>query len=165
MGHRRHSLDGDSDAMNPEARRADRPSLEGSKSRNRLSELRAWPVFLYSPFGREGYHVTHPHRTTDSHLRWRVQARANNEGHSIERSATGFRDKASRGGGQPVPEQQRTAFSTTASVRRIQLQGRHLYQGGQHDKFLHLQVWGIAREGPHSRAHLHLRSSQTFRTP
>src|SRR5690349_5355496 len=34
-----------SDAMNPEARcRADRPGLGGSESRNRLSELLAWPV-------------------------------------------------------------------------------------------------------------------------
>src|SRR5438093_950476 len=33
--------------MNPEARcRAGRPCLEGSKSRNRLSELLAWPVFF-----------------------------------------------------------------------------------------------------------------------
>src|SRR2546421_5736246 len=36
-----------SDAMNPEARcRAGRPCLEGSESRNRLSELLAWPVFF-----------------------------------------------------------------------------------------------------------------------
>src|SRR5713101_2762383 len=44
-GHRR-IFERNSDAMNPEARcRADRPCLEGSKSRNRLSELLAWPVF------------------------------------------------------------------------------------------------------------------------
>ena len=36
-----------SDALIPEARsRAARPCLEGSKSRNRLSEVPAWPVFF-----------------------------------------------------------------------------------------------------------------------
>jgi hypothetical protein len=40
-------LEHHSDAMNPEARcRAARPCLEGSKSRNRLSGVPAWPFFL-----------------------------------------------------------------------------------------------------------------------
>ncbi len=38
-------FDRNSEAMNPEARcRAGRPCFGGSESRNRLSELRAWPV-------------------------------------------------------------------------------------------------------------------------
>src|SRR6059036_2619785 len=40
-------LERNSDAVNPEARcRAGRPCLEGSKSRDRLSERLAWPAFL-----------------------------------------------------------------------------------------------------------------------
>jgi len=43
----RSIFEGNSDAMNPAARcRADRPGLEGSKSRNRLSETLAWPSFF-----------------------------------------------------------------------------------------------------------------------
>src|SRR3989442_5462876 len=42
-----------SEAMNPEARcRAGRPCLEGSESRNRLSKLLAWPVFLLASVER-----------------------------------------------------------------------------------------------------------------
>src|SRR6266852_2878460 len=40
-------FEGNSDAVNPGARcRADRLGLEGSKSRNRLSETLAWPAFF-----------------------------------------------------------------------------------------------------------------------
>ena len=44
----RSILERNSDAMSPEARcHADRPCPEGSKSRNRLSALLAWPVSFF----------------------------------------------------------------------------------------------------------------------
>src|SRR5438874_6310789 len=47
--------------MNPEARcRVARLCLEGSKSRNRLSERLAWPVPFLSSFTPGGHHVQRP---------------------------------------------------------------------------------------------------------
>src|SRR6267378_4294805 len=113
-----------SDALIPEARsRAARLCLEGSKSRNRLSEVHAWPVFVLpdkSPYDFTPADDAPGRRTAASKARrgaaWSTRHRADH-GRHLRRPAAARQGLAGRRGLDPLALRRRTRARSAHHAR------------------------------------------------